>query len=100
MAVIISRECLPRRSFLRGLGVSLALPLLDEMAPALAALGRAAAAKTTPRLGVIYVANGMGGPNLQNWLPAAEGTSFELTPILEPLAPFRNQLLVLSGTSN
>jgi len=99
MAVIISRECLPRRSFLRGLGVTLALPLLDEMAPALAALGQAAV-KTTPRLGVIYVANGMGGPNLQNWLPAAEGASFELTPILEPLAPFRDQLLVLSGISN
>jgi hypothetical protein len=99
MAVFISRECLPRRTFLRGLGATLALPLLDEMSPSLAVLGRAAG-KTTPRLGMIYVANGMGGPNLQNWLPAAEGPSFELTPILEPLSPFRDQLLVLSGLSN
>ena len=99
MAVFINRVCLPRRTFLRGLGVTLALPLLDEMAPALTVIGRAAA-RTTPRLAAIYVANGMGGPNLQNWLPATEGTAFELTPILEPLAPFRDQMIVLSGLSN
>jgi hypothetical protein len=69
------------------------------MAPALTVIGRAAA-RTTPRLAAIYVANGMGGPNLQNWLPATEGTAFELTPILEPLAPFRDQMIVLSGLSN
>jgi hypothetical protein len=91
--MIIARKSLPRRTFLRGLGATIALPLLDGMIPASAAL-RTTAAKPVRRLGVVYVPNGM---SMTNWTPATEGAAFELTPILQPLAPFRDRLLVLSG---
>jgi hypothetical protein len=94
--MFITRMHLPRRAFLRGLGAAIALPLLDGMVPALSALGKTAA-KPVRRLGVVYAPNGM---NIWRWKPAAEGAAFELTPILEPLAPFRDRLLVLSGMSN
>ena len=71
---------------LRGLGATLALPLLDGMVPAFAPL-RNTAANPVHRLGAIYVPNGM---NIWKWTPAAEGRDFELRPILEPLAPFRD----------
>jgi len=67
---------LPRRTFLRGVGATLALPFLDAMTPALAALARPAQAPTQ-RLGFVYVPNGI---QLQNYLPPAEGTSFGITP--------------------
>lgn len=89
----ITRKTLPRRTVLRGLGVTLGLPLLDAMVPAFSAVVKTAA-KAVHRFQAIYVPNGMA---MQYWTPAAEGNTFELTPILEPLAPFRNQLLVLSG---
>jgi hypothetical protein len=78
---------------LRGLGTSLALPLLDSMVPAATALA-ATAAKPVNRFAVVYVPNGM---IMQNYLPATEGDAFEMTPTLSALAPFRNDLLVLSG---
>ena len=90
---IITMKSLPRRTVLRGLGVTLALPFLDAMVPAFS-LRAKAAAKPLHRFQAIYVPNGMAMPY---WTPEAEGSNFELTPILEPLAPFRNQLLVLSG---
>ncbi len=93
MASMITKRVIPRRTVLRGLGASVALPLLDGMVPALSALGTTAAAPVV-RFGAVYVPNGM---VMQNWTPAADGARFELTPILEPLAPFRDQLLVLSG---
>jgi hypothetical protein len=71
----------------------LGLPLLDAMVPAFS-VGAKGAGKPIHRFQAIYVPNGMA---MQFWTPAAEGNTFELTPILEPLAPFRNQLLVLSG---
>ena len=92
--MIITKKAIPRRTVLRGIGASLALPLLDGMVPAFAGL-RSAVAKPV-RLGVVYVPNGMA---MEYWTPTAEGTAFELTPILQPLAPFRDQLLVLSGLS-
>jgi Protein of unknown function (DUF1552) len=91
--MIISKMAIPRRTVLRGIGATLALPLLDSMVPALTALSKTAA-KPVNRLGVVYVPNGMIMPN---WTPAAEGAAFELTPTLSPLAPFREQLLVVSG---
>jgi hypothetical protein len=94
--VTITRTHLPRRTFLRGLGASLALPLLDGMIPALTALQQTAA-KRAPRLAVFYLPNGM---NMAKWTPATGGSGFELSPILEPLAPFRDRLLVLSGMCN
>jgi len=83
-------KSLPRRSVVRGLGVTMALPLLDSMCPAFAAT----ASKPVHRFQAVYVPNGMA---MEYWSPAKEGSDFELTPILEPLAPFRNQMLVLSG---
>jgi hypothetical protein len=94
--MFVSRIHLPRRAFLRGLGATIALPLLDGMVPALSALAQTAA-RPVRRLGVVYAPNGM---NIWRWRPATEGAAFELTPVLEPLAPFRSQLLVLSGLSN
>ena len=91
--MIITKRALPRRTFLRGIGATVALPLLDAMVPALSAAARTVA-NPVRRLGVIYVPNGMA---MQYWTPAAEGTQFELTPILKPLAPFRDRLLVVSG---
>ena len=91
--MIISKKAIPRRTVLRGLGSVLALPLLDSMSPALSALQQTAA-KTINRFGVMYVPNGM---IMKNYLPASEGAGYELTPTLRALAPFREQVLVLSG---
>ena len=93
---MIIKKAIPRRTVLRGIGATLALPLLDGMVPALSALNKTAA-KPALRFGAVYVPNGI---VMQNWAPAAEGTAFELTPILQPLAPFRDQLLVLSGLNS
>jgi hypothetical protein len=94
--MFVTRRAIPRRTMLRGLGVTLALPLLDGMVPAFAAM-RAAPAMPARRLGIVYVPNGM---IMNAWTPAAEGASFDLTPTLEPLKAFRDQLIVLSGLAN
>jgi hypothetical protein len=91
--MIISRKSIPRRAVLRGLGATFALPLLDSMVPAMTALAQTAA-KPINRLGVMYPVNGM---IMEKWTPAAVGAGFELSPTLGALAPFRDQLLVLSG---
>ncbi len=93
--MIISKKSLPRRTVLRGLGTTLALPLLDAMIPASVAFAKTAASPVQ-RLGVVYVPNGMA---MEYWTPTDAGTAFELTPILQPLAPFRDQILVLTGLS-
>ena len=87
-SMIVTKKSMPRRTVLRGIGAALALPLLDSMVPALTALGQTAA--TVRRFGVIYVPNGM---IMEHWTPTTEGAAFELTPILQPLAPFRDRLL-------
>jgi hypothetical protein len=84
---------LPRRTILRGLGATLSLPFLEAMLPAFSPRARAAA-KPIQRFQAFYVPNGMA---MEYWLPKSTGAAFELTPILEPLAAFRNQMLVLSG---
>ena len=94
--MMISRKALPRRTVLRGIGTTLALPLLDGMVPALTALSRTAA-RPVKRLGVVYVPNGI---VMEQWTPAAAGAGFEMTPTLQPLTPFRDRLLVVSGLSN
>src|SRR3954467_13032662 len=91
--MIVSKKTIPRRTVLRGMGSVLALPLLDSMMPALAALQKTADMPIN-RFGVMYVPNGM---IMKNYLPATEGAGYELTPTLRALAPFREQLLVLSG---
>jgi hypothetical protein len=93
---IITKKSLPRRTFLRGLGVSVALPLLDGMIPAFAAI-RDTPAKGAKRFGAFYVPNGV---EMRAWTPAAEGSAFEVSPILSPLAPFRDQMFVLSGLAD
>ena len=90
--MMITKKAIPRRAMLRGLGATLALPLLDAMVPALTALQHSPARPAT-RFGVMYVPNGM---IMEQWTPAAEGAGYELTPTLAPLAPFRDDLLVLS----
>jgi hypothetical protein len=94
--MIITKRSLSRRTLLRGFGATLALPLLDAMAPALTAL-TGTSARGIRRMAVIYTPNGMMMPN---WTPRGEGASFELSPILEPLAPFRNQSVVISGLAD
>jgi hypothetical protein len=94
--MIVTRKALPRRTVLRGLGAAVALPFLDGMVPAFAAAG-SAAARPARRLSILYVGN---GAVMKSWTPAAEGRGFELTPILEPLAPYRDRMLVLSGLDN
>jgi len=93
--MIITRMALPRRTFLRGVGAALALPLLDAMVPALSAATASAAPK---RLGFIY-----GSPNgiiQKAFVPATVGSNFEMSPILTPLAPVKDHLLVLSGLAH
>ena len=89
----LTAKALPRRTVLRGLGATIALPFLDAMLPAASLRARAAAAPAH-RFQTFYVPNGMA---MEYWTPKGVGTAFELSPILEPLAPFRNQMLVLSG---
>ena len=90
---IITRRSLSRRTVLRGLGATVALPFLDAMAPALAALERTQV-KPTHRFQAIYAPNGMA---MEYWTPATVGNAFELSPILEPLGAFQDQMLVFSG---
>ena len=94
--MIATKRHLDRRTVLRGIGATIALPLLDGMVPAFAAM-RNTAAKPITRLGVVYVPNGI---NMAQWTPTADGTAFEFTRILEPLAPFRDRLVLLSGMEN
>jgi hypothetical protein len=87
----LTKKHLSRRTFLRGAGVTLALPLLESMVPAATLLGQTAA-KPRTRFGAIYFPHGAIMPQ---WTPAAEGAGFELTPILQPLKPFYNQINVI-----
>jgi hypothetical protein len=91
--MFLTSRSLPRRTVLRGLGGTLALPFLEAMLPAFSLRGRAIA-KPVHRFQTFYVPNGMA---MQYWSPKGEGSAFELSPILEPLAAYRDQMLVLSG---
>ena len=93
--MIVTKRCISRRTVLRGVGASLALPLLDAMVPALAAV-RQTAAKRWPRMGAFYVPNGI---IMGSWTLANVGP-LQLPPILEALQPFRDRILVLSGLTN
>jgi len=96
----LTRMALPRRTFLRGLGATLALPLLDAMVPAMTAVARTAAAPVR-RLGFTYVPNGMAMNKAVNyWRPSGNGGALELSPILAPLAAYQDHLTVVSGLSH
>ena len=91
--MIITRKAIPRRTVLRGVGAAVALPLLDGMVPAATALAQTAA-RPIPRFGVVYIPNGV---VIDEWTPAGDGAGFAFSPILAPLEPFRDRVLVLSG---
>lgn len=92
--MIITKKHLPRRTFLKGMGTAIALPMLDAMAPALAATDQAKAATAPVRLAFVYVPNGI---VMKDWTPQGAGRDFEFPRILKPLERFREDLLVLSG---
>ena len=94
--MFVTRKHLPRRTFLRGLGATVALPLLDAMIPARTALA-ATAAKAMPRMTFVYFPH---GAIMDDWTPKAEGRDFELGRILQPLAPFKDKLTIVSGLDN
>src|SRR5260221_1976298 len=91
--MMITRKHLPRRTILRGLGATMALPLLDCMVPAFTAVAKTAAAPVR-RFGAFYVPMGV---NMKQWTPTNDGHGFELSPTLQPLAAYKNQLTVLTG---
>ena len=91
--MIITKKALPRRTFLRGAGASLALPLLDAMIPSMTALA-ATPAKPVRRLGYVYIPM---GSNVAEWTPKGEGKLGELSPILRSLKPVVDQLTVISN---
>lgn len=94
--MIITKKALPRRTILRGLGVSLALPWLESMVPALTALSRSAAAPAK-RFGVFYVPNGM---SMGYWSPKSEGVIDQLPPILQTLEAHKDRVLMVGGLNS
>ena len=88
--MFISKMSLPRRTFLRGMGAAVALPLLESMLPAFTA----SAAPAAPRFGAVFVPN---GAIVEDWIPKAAGAGFELSPILQPLDRYKDSLVVVSN---
>jgi uncharacterized protein DUF1552 len=91
--MFITKMSLPRRTFLRAVGATLGLPLLEAMVPAFTAIAKTAA-NPQPRFGAVFVPN---GAITDQWIPSAPGTGFELTPILKPLERFQSSLVVVSN---
>jgi hypothetical protein len=89
--MVITRKSIPRRTFLRGAGAALALPMLDSMTPALAI-----ESKRPIRMAFVEVPNGIMNLNSE-WTPKGEGADFTLSPIMQPLEQFRDRMLVLTG---
>lgn len=94
--MIITKKHLPRRTFLRGAGTALALPLLDAMIPALRA-DRLTAAAPVRRLGFVFYTLGV---DEAKWRPTGEGANYQLSEALAPLAPHKEKFLVLKGLSS
>ena len=90
--MVITKIALPRRTFLRGIGATLALPFLDAMVPAMSARAPGA-----PRFAAVYFGN---GANMFDWTPPTEGIGFEFSPTLTPLERFRSRTLVFTGLDN
>lgn len=94
--MIILKKSIPRRTFLRGMGATIALPLLDGMVPALA--NAAETFKAPRRLATVFVPNGMWP--MDKWTPKEVGAGYKLSPTMEPLTPFYDRALVLSGLAH
>src|SRR5499427_9543195 len=92
----IARKHLSRRTFLSGMGVSIALPFLESMVPAATPLAQTSARGRT-RLGCIYVPH---GATMDKWTPAREGAGFEFTEILSPLEKFRDRVTIVSSLAH
>ena len=90
--MVITKLALPRRTFIRGIGATVALPFLDAMVPVMRAQAKAA-----PRFTAIYCGN---GANMFDWTPPTEGVGFTMSPSLMPLEPFRDRLAVFTGLDN
>jgi hypothetical protein len=93
--MFISKMALPRRTFLRGMGITIALPLLDAMMPAMSVLAKSAA-KPVKRLGFVYTPN---GATMSAWTPSGEGTLNELSATLSPLEKLKQHVLIPTGLS-
>jgi hypothetical protein len=90
--IFVTRKHIPRRAFLRSARAAFGLPLLDAMVPALTAQ-----TKSVAHLGFVYIPH---GAVMDQWTPVATGSKFEFSPVLKPLAPFRERLLILSGLAH
>src|SRR5690242_11532861 len=88
--MFLAKKVLPRRTILRGMGAAIALPLLDAMVPA----ATASTFANPRRTGFIYVPH---GADMGSWTPKADGAKLTLSPSLEALAPFQNQLTVITN---
>lgn len=97
--MILTGKALARRSFLRGIGTALALPMLDAMVPAAAwaAPAKAAAGAAPTRLGFVYVPNGI---IMKDWIPAADGAGYEMSRLLKPLEAYRDNMMVITGLAH
>jgi len=93
--MMVFQRAIPRRTFLRGAGAALALPMLDAMVPAFARAQTVAA--TAKRLAFFAVPNGI---IMDQWTPTSSGKGFPLTPVLDPLAAFRDRMVVIGGLAN
>jgi len=91
--MFITKKHIPRRSFLRGVGATLALPLLDAMVPARTLLAQTAA-NPQRRLGFVYFPN---GAVMDQWIPAQSGSNIQLSPILTCLEPYQKQVVVVGN---
>ena len=94
--MFISKRHISRRTFIRGAGVTLALPFLESMVPAQTSLQQTAASPKS-RFGAIYIPH---GSVIGKWKPKTEGSNFEITEILKPLEPYRNQLTIVSNLAH
>ena len=103
--MMIFKKAIPRRAFLKGVGATLALPLLDAMVPAGTPWARtvAAASRSKVRLLAIEMVHGAAGSTGEGtakhyWSPEKEGADFEFSQTLEPLAPYRDYITIVSDT--
>ncbi len=92
----VTKKHIPRRAFLRGMGVTLSLPLLDSMIPAQTPLAKTAA-KPQFRMGLCFIPH---GAVMDNWTPKTEGENFEISRTLKPLEPFKDNLVVISNLAH
>jgi hypothetical protein len=95
--MFLFKKSISRRTVLKGVGATIALPLVDAMNPAATAWAQTPAGSAPKRLAFIGFPH---GAIMDQWSPAQTGATFELSPILQPLAPFKQHLTVVSGLRN